>query len=148
MCKTHFWYKWIHMISRCTRENDSRFESYGGRGIKVCEKWIDFTGFYEDMHESYVLHVKEHGKKNTTLDRIDVNGNYEPGNCRWATIQEQAYNRTTNVFWEYDGKKLTMAEWAKETGINQAALRLRVNRRKWPIAKALTTPLPKATKKQ
>lgn len=84
---------WKHMLDRCEDVNDKNYHNYGGRGIKVCNRWHIFANFYEDLYESCKLHCEQYGDKNTTLDRVDVNGNYEPSNCRWATWKEQAKNQ-------------------------------------------------------
>jgi len=99
---------WIGMVKRCLNEKSHRYKNYGGRGIKVCERWLLFDSFFEDMG------VRPSPKH--SIDRIDVNGNYEPVNCRWATVLEQAHNKTNSVFYEYDGKRQVLAEWARELG--------------------------------
>jgi DNA-directed RNA polymerase sigma subunit (sigma70/sigma32) len=110
------------MILRCKGTKD---KNYGGRGIKVTERWRDFTNFLADMGEI------PPGK---SLDRIDNNGHYEPGNCRWATPLEQSSNQRTNCFLiSQAGERKTMAEWAKTLGLSRQRIHqyaVRARRRK------------------
>lgn len=93
MCHTRIYKIWSNMIQRCTNPNNSNYFRYGGRGITVCDRWLSFENFKEDMYESYLKHVEEFGIQNTSIDRFpNKNGNYEPSNCRWATQKEQMRN--------------------------------------------------------
>lgn len=107
MSGTKFYNKWASMLGRCYNESQERYPRYGGRGITVCERWKDFMNFYEDLYESYVSHSEIYGEKNTSLDRIDNDGNYEPSNVRWATLEEQARNKGNGT--DLTGKKF--GEW-------------------------------------
>jgi hypothetical protein len=122
---------WESMLNRCEKPTDREYPMWGGRGIKVCERWHDFNNFYADM-----------GKRppNATLDRIDNNGNYEPSNCRWATAKTQANNRRSNTLITFNGKTQTLQQWADETGIYENTISMRINHYGWSIEKALTTP--------
>lgn len=96
---------WSQMIGRCYNVNNTRYKNYGGRGIKVCDKWLnDFNAFLSDIG---VRPTIQH-----SLDRIDVNKDYSPENCRWATDIEQARNRTNNHWIEYNGEKRILTDWA------------------------------------
>lgn len=93
MSETRFYKIWVGMRQRCYNEKDTGYKYYGGRGITVCDRWNKFENFYDDMYESYLKHVKEHGEENTSIDRIDNNGNYEPSNCRWTNQTKQLINQ-------------------------------------------------------
>lgn len=88
----------------------SKWKTYGGRGIKVCERWQDFINFYEDMKDTYQEHL--------TLDRIDNDKEYSKENCRWTTMKVQANNRSKNNFIEYNGEILSISQWSNKTGIS------------------------------
>jgi hypothetical protein len=119
------------MLFRCQNPSAKGYENYGGRGISVCERWKDFTAFYEDMGDP---------PSGTSIDRIDNNGNYEPSNCRWATVTEQARNRRTNKILSFRGKDKCIAEWAECLGLTVNAIRNRL-RVGWSVEQTLSTPL-------
>lgn len=122
---------WGSMKSRCFNINIEAFCNYGGRGITVCDQWKnDFKAFYDwAMSNGY--------KEDLTIDRIDVNGNYEPSNCRWATYKEQNNNRRTNFYIEYHGQKKTISDWARAYNIHPDTLRKRIKKYKWNVEEAL-----------
>jgi hypothetical protein len=123
---------WKAIKGRCYNKNNHAYYLYGERGIAVCDRWRNsFESFLEDMGNSY--------SEGLTIERIDVNGNYEPQNCKWATRDEQQNNKRNNHYLTYNGKTQTMKQWADELGVNYGNLRARINRSKWPIEKALTT---------
>ena len=105
---------WQHMRQRCTNANSVHYPDYGGRGIIVCARWASFKAFYSDMGKRpSASHV---------LDRIDNDGNYEPSNCRWATRSQSQANRRTSVRMEYQGRTMTITEWARELQTNIPAV--------------------------
>ena len=115
------------MKKRCYNPKFKFYKHYGGRGITICDSWLeDVINFYNDMEEFYLAHVEKYGEKDTTLDRIDVNKGYSKENCRWATWKEQANNRRNNHIIEYNGVSKTMTEWREELGINQKTFEERV----------------------
>jgi hypothetical protein len=123
---------WISARKRCRNPKSPDYYLYGGRGIKFCSRWDDFENFLNDMGLRPSMAY--------SLDRIDVNGDYEPGNCRWATQREQGNNTRCNRLLEFNGKSQSLAQWAREIGISRDTLGKRLESG-WSVEKALTTPL-------
>lgn len=120
---------WCSMKQRCTDPKLKAFPHYGGRGIKVCSRWLEsFENFYEDMGER---------PKGKSLDRLDNEGNYEKDNCAWRSRIEQANNKRSNVYYLYQGESKTMPEWARKFGISIGALATRLGRLGMTIEQAL-----------
>lgn len=126
------YHSYYSMMHRCYVEDDSSYENYGGRGITVCERWLDDP-------EQFCLDMGPR-PDGTTIDRIDSNGIYEPSNCRWATPVEQARNRRNNRLITHDGLTMTLAEWAEKIGLSPSTLSGRLNVLKWDIKRALSEP--------
>lgn len=127
MTATPTWISWDSMKQRCLNVKHKSYAIYGGRGIKICDRWLEsFEDFLADMGER---------PEGMTLDRIDVDGDYTPGNCRWATSETQSNNRTNNRLVEYRGVTQTLAKWARELGISRQALRYRLDHG-WSIREA------------
>lgn len=122
---------WAGIKNRCYCKTASNYKYYGGRGITVCDEWLhDFQAFYDwAMANGY--------DDSLTIDRIDVNGNYEPSNCRWITQKAQMNNYSRNRLITYNGKTQTMSQWADELGIKYDTLESRLNRLKWSIERAM-----------
>lgn len=124
---------WEHMRSRCENEKAHSYKDYGGRGITVCERWQTFANFLADMG------VKP--ESSYTIEREDVNGHYEPSNCRWATRVEQARNRRNSVYVEYQGRRQLLLAVAEEIGMHPSVLHGRLFVMRWSIEKATTVPV-------
>lgn len=127
---------WNGMITRCYRKAHHNYERYGGRGIKVCDRWRhSFGAFLEDM-----------GARPTglTLNRTDNDGDYEPGNCEWADAVEQATNRESTCLITVDGVVLSIAEWARRKGLKETTLARRL-KHGWLPEEAIKTPLSPRT---
>lgn len=123
---------WYHMIERCYNPKDSAFKYYGGRGITVCASWRQkFENFLMD------LGLRPAGM---SLDRKEVNGNYDPGNCRWATKEEQVNNTRRNLFLTVNGVTLTAAQWGRKMGISSKVISRRIACG-WSHDRAVTRPL-------
>lgn len=117
---------WTQMKSRCSDKNASGYEYYGGRGIKVCNRWKSFDLFYEDMGDR---------PEGFSIDRIDVNGDYKPENCKWSSISEQSYNRRNNRHIELNGEIKPLGKWIEQFGISRSCITGRL-RRGWTPAEA------------
>lgn len=123
--------RWYRMKRRCFDPNNKDYKDYGGRGITICDEWLNFDNF--------CMWALENGyAANLTIERIDVNGNYEPNNCKWATLLEQANNKRRNHFIEYNGKKLTISQWARELNIQPTLIQSRI-KKGLPVDKILST---------
>ena len=121
------------MIARCYNPNRKSYKSYGGRGISVCDEWRGENG----LRNFYDWSISNGYKEELTIDRIDVNGNYEPENCMWATREEQANNTRRNLYVSIDGETHTLSEWCKIKGLDYKKVYQRVHRLKWDYKKAL-----------
>lgn len=119
---------WNGILSRCTRPRSTSYENYGGRGIAVCERWQMFPNFLADMGEC---------PPGSSIERIDNNGHYCPENCKWADRIEQGNNRRNNVIIEFNGEKLTAAQWGRKLGIARTTLIRRLRDGK-PIERVLS----------
>lgn len=125
---------WGAMRRRCYKPKFTSYLNYGGRGIGVCKEWrSDYAAF-----RTWAL--KNGYQEGLELDRINVDGNYEPDNCRWVSRKVQANNKLDNRILELDGESKTMAEWANDIGISVQTLSSRLNKLGWSVERALTTP--------
>lgn len=123
---------WNSMLTRCENSNHNSFAAYGAKGVTVCGRWHTFANFLADMGER---------PAGTTLDRYpDKDGNYEPGNCRWATAREQQSNKRGTVRYSFGGALLTLPEIAERADIKYWKLRQRVRKFGWSVERAATTP--------
>lgn len=122
---------WKSMLKRCLNPKCPAFKDYGARGIQVCDRWLSFESFLQDMG------IKPgHGY---SLDRIDNSKGYEPSNCRWATKSEQSQNRRSTRFIEYLGLRKSLAQWEADLNLPHGRLRKRL-KSGWPLEKAFTAP--------
>lgn len=140
MSNTRFYDIWKGMKQRCLNVNNKDYSNYGARGITICEKWMTFENFKNDMLENYYKHADQYGEKDTTIDRIDVDGNYEPDNCRWSTQKVQHHNKTNNKIIKFKGKEYIASDLAREYSLKPVTLFNRLNLG-WDIEKALHTPI-------
>ena len=122
---------WINIRYRCANQSHKKYKYYGGKGIKVCDEWQSFANLRSWAIASGIC-------RGLTIDRVDNDGNYEPSNCRWATLAVQSENSSHPIVVEFDGERLNKSQWAKHLGISHAAMHQRLI--KWPLEAALTRP--------
>lgn len=119
MTNSRIWRIWKGMVSRCMKKYEPSYKHYGGRGIRVSSKWADFKEFYKDMGPSY--------RDDLQIDRIDVNGDYEKGNCRWVTPMVQQSNKRSSRVVSYQGEDLHLAEYCRRVGCSRGAITPRLD---------------------
>lgn len=124
---------WRSMISRCYMPSSTGYSWYGARGIRVCDRWRGKDGF-----TCFLADMGPRPGRGYSVDRVNVNGDYEPGNVRWATWVEQAGNRRNSLLLTHEGRTMPLTEWAEEVGILPATIWSRLTYLKWPVSKALT----------
>lgn len=117
MSGTGVYYIWQGMLGRCRNVGHKSYKDYGGRGIEVCEHWLSFENFYQDMGDP---------PKGSSLDRVDNSKGYSPENCKWSTRKEQNNNTRRNVYLTFNGKTLTVSQWAERLNINKSTIWFRV----------------------
>lgn len=124
---------WKHMMQRCYNSKNKRYKDYGGRGIKVCDRWQELNG------QGFINFLQDMGKRppNLTLDRVDNNGNYCKANCRWATPKIQNCNQRSNILITINDKTQCLSEWCYELGLKYHTVYVRIYQYKWSIEKAL-----------
>lgn len=124
--------RWREMKKRCSNKRSASYKYYGGKGITVCSRWLDFGLFVADMGLPPAADY--------SIEREDSNGNYEPGNCTWATTKKQSNNKSSSVFVEINGERLTVAEWAAKHGVSPNLYWPRINKLGWDPVDAVTMP--------
>lgn len=132
--RTRLYSIWTDMKSRCYNENFPKYVSYGARGIRICNEWLE-------SFDNFKQWAVTHGYSDElTIDRINVNGNYEPSNCRWTTNDEQARNKTNGIMVTYHGKTKQLVEWCEELKLSYVAVYTRLIRG-WGVEMAFERPL-------
>jgi hypothetical protein len=131
MTRSPIYCRWSNMLRRCNSPSNSSYADYGGRGIAVCDRWLDFANFYEDMGDPPYPQA--------TIERKDNEGSYCPSNCRWASRSEQSVNKRSTRYLTYNGRTMCLSHWAQEIGISREGLSSRLAKG-WPVSRALSTP--------
>lgn len=131
MSGTGAWHSWRDMMKRCHSTKSEHYHDYGGRGITVCLDWHDFESFHAYMGDR---------PEGMSIERLDVNGNYEPGNCSWIPKIEQHYNKRNTIFVEIEGNKVCLSVACKQLGLSYNRTRDRIKTLGWSPEKALSEP--------
>lgn len=132
MINTKVYWVWGDMVGRCQNINHAAYKNYGGRGIKVCERWRVFRNFSADMGDR---------PEGGMLDRKNNDGNYEPGNCKWSTRKEQNSNRRNCIYVDCDGERVTLREYCRRKDIKYRPIVKRIQDRGWSMQDALSIPV-------
>lgn len=143
LSKTVFYSRWLDIRKRIFNKKRMEYKYYGGRGIKLCKRWFIFEKFAQDMLPSFKEHCKKYGALDTQIERINVNGDYKPSNCKWIRAADQALNKTNSVRIKFNGVKKSIGEWSHKTGLPPRIIRDRL-RIGWPIPRALSEPIHKS----
>ena len=139
LVRTPVYRAWNNLLRRCESPRNPSYTKYGGRGIAVCPEWHNFRNFFADMGHP--------PGKGYSIDRINNDGPYAPSNCRWAKIHVQANNTRRNRLITHEGRTQTIAQWARELGMDYDVIRSRLDRYGWPIARALNEPARERSKR-
>lgn len=132
------WHTYQHIIGRCYRETDRAYPGYGARGIRVCERWLNGDGEKTGV-ECFVADMGERPSRHHSIDRIDNDGDYEPGNCRWATRKEQARNRRSNRRVPLNGRMVALSEYCERKGLDFQMVNGRIGKG-WTFERAVSQP--------
>ncbi len=139
MSGTSEYKSWCHLKERCLNPNCKNYDDYGGRGIKVCDEWKDdFAAFYN--------HVGDKPSSEHSIHRIENDGNYEPGNVKWATAEEQNRDKRTTIWLEFRGKTKSLPDWCDELGLDASTIRARIQAYGWDTERALTEKIKNETR--
>lgn len=135
------YWSWLGMRDRCYDSRHKDYHRYGGRGIKVCDRWLGDRGFI-----NFIADMGEKRTPDLTLDRREVDGDYAPENCRWADRDTQIENRSVTLWFEFEGRRLTLKQWAEEIGCGYDTLYNRLVTLGWSVEKAIMTPIRKVNR--
>lgn len=136
MSNTRLYRIWCDIKNRCYNSKVSNYSSYGGRGIRICDDWMDPIKFFEWANQSGY-------SDGLTIERIDIDGDYTPSNCKWITLSEQQFNKTTSHIIEINGESKCLREWCMVYDMPYKTVHRRINNLGWEPLVALTTPVRK-----